>query len=420
MSNTITLKHTTDNITASSDAPKTLALGELAVSGLNTTSSANYLTLWIGLGEGKSPLPLSGWNKENNLSGAVSTVIFNNLTANRALVSNSDGKIAVSAVTATELGYLDGVTSAIQTQLNNKLSITGTAVKATADASGNEITRFYESLKPIGATIIPANANLNSIEYLRVGTYLCSNNTTVGTLSNCPVSSAFIMKVYSPISATIDNESTATGYRVREIMNYQGTELIQCVASSTAGSWTYYDWGEKYTSNNLGDAPEIQSLEGQVNTNTNTINSLNTQVGTIQTTVDEHGELLAYFDGDELKPLSDEYGIYMTASHTVELYEPISEQNHGIIIVWSAYESGAAKNYNFHYQFIPKIHTKLYDGLGVNSGIMASETFGNVGGKYLYIHDTYITGNDYNSSTGTASSINYNNKYWVLRRVYGK
>jgi len=42
-----------------------------------------------------------------------------NLTASRALVSDSNGDVSVSAVTATELGYLDGVTSAIQTQLNN-------------------------------------------------------------------------------------------------------------------------------------------------------------------------------------------------------------------------------------------------------------------------------------------------------------
>lgn len=42
------------------------------------------------------------------------------LTASRALVSDADGKVTVSAVTSTELGYLDGVTSNIQTQLNGK------------------------------------------------------------------------------------------------------------------------------------------------------------------------------------------------------------------------------------------------------------------------------------------------------------
>ena len=33
------------------------------------------------------------------------------------MVTNGSGKVAVSAVTATELGHLDGVTSAIQTQI---------------------------------------------------------------------------------------------------------------------------------------------------------------------------------------------------------------------------------------------------------------------------------------------------------------
>lgn len=60
--------------------------------------------------------------KQATITGGASTITTSNLTANRALVSNADGKVAVSAVTATELGYLDGVTSNIQTQLNSKLS----------------------------------------------------------------------------------------------------------------------------------------------------------------------------------------------------------------------------------------------------------------------------------------------------------
>lgn len=42
------------------------------------------------------------------------------VTANRALVSDSSGKLSASSITSTELGYLDGVTSNIQTQLNGK------------------------------------------------------------------------------------------------------------------------------------------------------------------------------------------------------------------------------------------------------------------------------------------------------------
>ena len=63
----------------------------------------------------------------DNRSGAVSSVYATNLTASRALASDGSGKIAVSAVTATELGYLDGVSSAIQTQMDAKIATTASA-----------------------------------------------------------------------------------------------------------------------------------------------------------------------------------------------------------------------------------------------------------------------------------------------------
>ena len=56
-------------------------------------------------------------------------------------MSNSSGKVAVSAVTSTELGHLDGVTSAIQTQLNNKQPLDAdlTTIGGLAKANGNFI-----------------------------------------------------------------------------------------------------------------------------------------------------------------------------------------------------------------------------------------------------------------------------------------
>ena len=60
-------------------------------------------------------------SKQDTVVGGASTITEDNLTASRALVSNSSGKVAVSTVTSTELGYLDGVTSNVQTQLDKKL-----------------------------------------------------------------------------------------------------------------------------------------------------------------------------------------------------------------------------------------------------------------------------------------------------------
>ena len=60
--------------------------------------------------------------KQATITGAATTIDTEDLTASRALVSDGSGKVAVSDVTSTELGYLDGVTSAVQTQLNDKIA----------------------------------------------------------------------------------------------------------------------------------------------------------------------------------------------------------------------------------------------------------------------------------------------------------
>lgn len=61
-----------------------------------------------------------------NVAGAISTVTTSNLTASRALISGSGGKIEVSSgVTSTELGYLGSVTSDVQTQLDSKAPLAG-------------------------------------------------------------------------------------------------------------------------------------------------------------------------------------------------------------------------------------------------------------------------------------------------------
>ena len=63
-------------------------------------------------------------------SAAIAFSKMADLTASRLLVSDGNGDVSVSAVTSTETGYLDGVTSAIQTQLDTK----GNATKAFAIA----------------------------------------------------------------------------------------------------------------------------------------------------------------------------------------------------------------------------------------------------------------------------------------------
>jgi hypothetical protein len=59
-------------------------------------------------------------SKQDTVTGAASTITSSNLTTGRVLVSNSSGKVGVSTTTDTELYYLKGVTSSVQTQLDGK------------------------------------------------------------------------------------------------------------------------------------------------------------------------------------------------------------------------------------------------------------------------------------------------------------
>lgn len=62
--------------------------------------------------------------KQATITGAASSVVSSNVSGDKALISSASGKIAASSTTSVELGYVHGVTSAIQNQINGKLSAT--------------------------------------------------------------------------------------------------------------------------------------------------------------------------------------------------------------------------------------------------------------------------------------------------------
>lgn len=74
------------------------------------------------------------------------SVVATALTASRVVVTNGTGQLAASGATATEAGYLSGVTSAIQTQLNTlssgKANLSGAAftgaVSSTSSFTGTD------------------------------------------------------------------------------------------------------------------------------------------------------------------------------------------------------------------------------------------------------------------------------------------
>ena len=76
-------------------------------------------------------------NADIKSSAAIAFSKMADLTASRALASDSNGDVSVTSVTATELGYLDGVSSAIQTQLDAKHATIDSSNRLNANLVGD-------------------------------------------------------------------------------------------------------------------------------------------------------------------------------------------------------------------------------------------------------------------------------------------
>lgn len=110
---------------------------------------------------------------------------------------------------------------------------------------------------------------------------------------------------------------------------------------------------------------------------------------------------------------------YMTAGHTANLSEKISEQMNGIVIVFSRIGEGVAQNDNFASFFVPKYVIEKHPGLGMNF-FMSHSSFEYCGAKYLYISDQKIVGHANNSLTGTSAvGIKFENNRFIMRYVIG-
>lgn len=95
------------------------AAGKIAASSVSDVALS-----YIGTLSSNAQTQLDG--KQSTITGGASSITAANLTANRALLSDASGKVAVSAVTNVELGYVSGATSNIQAQINAISTTSGT------------------------------------------------------------------------------------------------------------------------------------------------------------------------------------------------------------------------------------------------------------------------------------------------------
>lgn len=149
----------TGDVTATGPGAAAATIANLAVTNAKIANATIDLTakvtgtLPIVNGGTNSSAALS--NNRNIVSSGGALIESAAITANKALASNASGIPIASATTDTELGFVSGVTSAIQTQINGK------------QATGNYITALTGDVTAAGpgsaaSTLATVNGNVGT------------------------------------------------------------------------------------------------------------------------------------------------------------------------------------------------------------------------------------------------------------------
>ena len=150
-------------------------------------------------------------NKQDTITGAGSSITENNLPTARVLVTDSNGKVSTSNITNTQLGYLSGVTSNIQTQINNFSRLT-TIVDG---ANIPDITTFIT---------VP---NLNNFKEL----IFCIGDNE-NSIATCVVLPTAVFKT-KPVHTHFAEYTTASGWAdARHKIEYVNDTSISVVSAS--------------------------------------------------------------------------------------------------------------------------------------------------------------------------------------------
>ncbi len=169
--------------------------------------------------------------KEPVIIGAATTIVQSNLSTNLAVVSDGSGKIAShSTTTATEVGYLTGVTSAIQTQLGGKEPTIGytTVNKAGDSLSGNLTFGGTKTVTGLAAPVETTDA-VRLVDLQTALTGLDFQADVLAIQANAtldPTVAAGARYIITDAGALHANFGTISGVANGDIVEYVGTAFV--------------------------------------------------------------------------------------------------------------------------------------------------------------------------------------------------
>lgn len=297
--------------------------------------------------------------KQATITGGATTITSSNLTASRALVSDTNGKVAVSAVTSTELGYLDGVTGAIQTQLNGKqATITG---GATSIASSN-LTASRALVSDGNGKVTVSAVTSTELGYLdgvtsAIQSQIDAKQKTISAGTGISISDATINHSNSVTAATTAKGSATAVPCIKydgqgHITSVTTATIYPPTSAGTSGQYWKSDGSGTGTWQTLDTAPTADSTNAV--TSGGVKSAIDTKVDTAGTGLSKSGTTLnhsnsvtaktSYVGSATAVPMIkyDAQG-HITATSTATIYPPTTVGTAGQVWVSDGSGTGAWK-----------------------------------------------------------------------------
>lgn len=104
-------------------------------------------------------------NADISASAAIALSKLAATTVSRALVSDGSGFVSPATTTSTEIGYVNGVTSAIQTQINGKLSLSTATTKGDTFVATASATVARQAVGADGTVLTADSAQTNGLKW---------------------------------------------------------------------------------------------------------------------------------------------------------------------------------------------------------------------------------------------------------------